>query len=76
MQRLRGAIQVNLLAANGEWLDNVEPATGKVYSRLPDSVVGDLTAEISCCNRGAAQVLELVRKYGPEIVTAAADRIS
>jgi len=47
----------------------------RANSRLPDSVVGDLTAEISSCNRGAQQVLELVRKYGPEVVDAAVCRI-
>jgi aminomuconate-semialdehyde/2-hydroxymuconate-6-semialdehyde dehydrogenase len=31
-------------AAGGGWLDNVEPATGKVYSRLPDSDARDVDA--------------------------------
>lgn len=47
----------------------------RANSRLPDSVVGDLTAQVSACNRGAQQVIELVSKYGADTVEAAIDRI-
>lgn len=30
----------------GKWLDNVEPGTGKVYSRLPDSDASDVDAAV------------------------------
>ena len=34
-------------AAGGAWLDNYEPATGKVYSRLPDSGAADVEAAVA-----------------------------
>jgi aminomuconate-semialdehyde/2-hydroxymuconate-6-semialdehyde dehydrogenase len=36
---LRGAI-------NGEWLDNIEPATGKVYSQIPRSTAADVALAV------------------------------
>lgn len=32
---------------SGKWLDNVEPGTGKVYSRLPDSDAADVDAAVT-----------------------------
>lgn len=34
-------------AASGGWLDNHEPATGKVYARLPDSGAADVDAAVT-----------------------------
>lgn len=34
-------------ATNGAWLDNYEPATGQVYSRLPDSGAADVEAAVA-----------------------------
>lgn len=34
-------------AAGGAWLDNYEPATGQVYSRLPDSGAADVEAAVA-----------------------------
>jgi aminomuconate-semialdehyde/2-hydroxymuconate-6-semialdehyde dehydrogenase len=36
---LRGAI-------NGEWLDNIEPATGRVYSQIPRSTAADVALAV------------------------------
>ncbi len=47
----------------------------RANSRLPDSVVGDMTAQIAACNLGAARVLALVSKYGRDIVAGANARI-
>jgi aminomuconate-semialdehyde/2-hydroxymuconate-6-semialdehyde dehydrogenase len=37
--------------AAGKWLDNVEPATGRVYGRLPDSGPEDAAAAIEAAKR-------------------------
>jgi len=37
--------------ASGAWLDNVEPATGKVYSRIPDSDERDVNAAVEAAKR-------------------------
>jgi aminomuconate-semialdehyde/2-hydroxymuconate-6-semialdehyde dehydrogenase len=36
-----------LEAAGGQWLENFEPATGKVYSQIPDSAAGDVDAAVA-----------------------------
>ena len=47
----------------------------RANSRLPESAIGDLTAQISACNLGSRRVLELVEKYGAETVRRATERI-
>lgn len=41
---INGTLQEPL---NGQWLDNVEPATGKVYSYIPDSDASDMQAAVN-----------------------------
>ena len=36
-----------LEAAGGQWLENFEPATGQVYSRIPDSATSDIDAAVA-----------------------------
>ncbi len=43
----------------------------RANSRLPTTVIGDLTAEISACGHGVRRILELVQKYGIETVDQA-----
>ncbi|MGE5626110.1 MAG: aldehyde dehydrogenase [Bacillota bacterium] len=38
-------------AASGAWLDDYEPATGKVYARLPDSNSADIDAAVAAAER-------------------------
>jgi len=47
----------------------------RANSRLPDSTVGDLNAQIACCELGARRVMELVSKYGADIVEAACEEL-
>ena len=35
---------------SGQWLDNVEPATGQVYSQVPDSGEADIAAAVKAAN--------------------------
>ena len=37
--------------ANGEYLDNVEPATGEVYSLIPDSTAPDVDAAVAAAEQ-------------------------
>lgn len=43
----------------------------RANSRMPDSVIGDMTAQISACNLGAQRTIDLVAKYGRATVEAA-----
>lgn len=38
-------------AVSGEWLDNIEPATGKVYSRIPRSGAADVNQAVDAAKR-------------------------
>jgi N-methylhydantoinase B len=47
----------------------------RANSRLPDSVLGDLNAQIAACELGARRMTELVAKYGAATVEAAYEAI-
>jgi aminomuconate-semialdehyde/2-hydroxymuconate-6-semialdehyde dehydrogenase len=52
MQQLKNYIDGRLLpAANGAWLDDFEPATGKVYAHIPDSAAADVDAAVAAAQR-------------------------
>ena len=52
MERILNYIDGELVeAASGAWLDNVEPATGHVYSRLPDSDETDVERAVAAARR-------------------------
>lgn len=57
-------------APNREVLEIVRANT-----RLPDSVLGDLNAQIAACELGARRVMELAAKYGAATVATAFDAI-
>ncbi|HEV2110195.1 MAG TPA: aldehyde dehydrogenase family protein, partial [Gammaproteobacteria bacterium] len=40
-----------LAAASGAWLDDHEPATGKIYARIPDSDGRDVEAAVAAAAR-------------------------
>lgn len=40
-------------AISGTWIDNVEPATGKVYGRIPDSDAADVERAIGAARKAA-----------------------
>lgn len=68
--QLFGARVRNAGVVNHEVLEIV-----RANSRLPDSVLGDLNAQIAACEMGARRVAELVAKYGAATVEAAFDAI-
>lgn len=48
MEHLHNTINGDMVAPrNGRYLDNVEPATGQVYSRVPDSDAADVDAAVA-----------------------------
>lgn len=48
MQRIRNYINGEWVdPANGQWLDNFEPATGQVYSQVPDSDERDVETSVA-----------------------------
>lgn len=47
----------------------------RANTRLPDSVMGDLNAQIAACDAGARRVTELVAKYGASTVEGAFEAI-
>ena len=52
MIEIRNYIDGNqLAAASGGWLDDAEPATGKVYARIPDSDGRDIEAAVTAATR-------------------------
>ena len=70
---------------NGQWLDNVDPSRGKVYSEIPDSGKGDIElavqaatkafpvwSSISAMERSAImlKVSELINERLPELAAA------
>jgi N-methylhydantoinase B len=44
-------------------------------TRLPETVVGDLRAQVGCCNIGARRLLEVIRRFGIDTYRACADQI-
>ena len=52
MQRILNFIDgQNALPVSGQWLDNIEPATGEAYSQLPDSDERDVQAAVEAAER-------------------------
>lgn len=44
-------------------------------TRLPDAVVGDLRAQVGCCNVGALRLRTVIERFGPEVYRACAEQI-
>jgi N-methylhydantoinase B len=57
-------------------IDNELVEILRANSRLPDGIIGDLNAQIACCNTGATKVIELVNKYGKVTVNGAIERFT
>src|SRR5690606_29102787 len=43
--------------------------------RFPDQVIGDMRAQITACNLGERRFIELIDKYGLDVVRSATRRI-
>ncbi|MEP7246829.1 MAG: hydantoinase B/oxoprolinase family protein, partial [Gammaproteobacteria bacterium] len=56
-------------------LDNEIVEIIRANTRLPDAVVGDLTGQIAASSLGTRRVIDLVQKYGKDVVTASITRM-
>ncbi|HUP56936.1 MAG TPA: aldehyde dehydrogenase family protein, partial [Bdellovibrionota bacterium] len=62
--------------ASGHWLENFEPATGKVHSRLPDSDVSDVDAAVRAAEAAAPEWGRLQPAERARLLRRVAERIS
>jgi len=60
---------------SGEFLDNVEPATGKVYSRLPNSDASDVELAVAAARRAFPSWSTTPAAERSRLLLAIADRI-
>ncbi|MFT6322843.1 MAG: aminomuconate-semialdehyde/2-hydroxymuconate-6-semialdehyde dehydrogenase, partial [Halieaceae bacterium] len=86
MQKIQNYINGELIApVNGEYLDNIEPATGRVYSLIPDSNATDIDLAVKAAKAAFAswgnkpkefrskvmmRVAELIEERLPELAAA------
>ncbi|MDQ6527181.1 hydantoinase B/oxoprolinase family protein [Nocardioides sp. LHD-245] len=71
--------QEGLLFPGTKLWDRGEPVTAmheliRFNSRMPELVIGDLHAQVSCLRTGERRLLEVVEKFGRDTVRAAIDR--
>lgn len=65
----------NQTPTNGVYLDNVEPATGQVYSQVPDSDAADLELAVAAAEKAAPAWKSLPLDAKSRILSAIADGI-
>lgn len=76
MQQIQNYIGGKLVEpSNGNYLDNIEPATGKVYSQLPDSNADDLEAAVNAAQSAQESWTNLSLEKRAEILSKVADAI-
>jgi len=60
---------------NGEWLDNIEPATGKVYSQIPASTANDLATAVAAASNAFPAWVALGAEGRSKVMLRIADLI-
>lgn len=86
MDKIQNYINGELIApVSGEYLDNIEPATGKVYSQIPDSTADDIDLAVKAAKNAfeswgskpkefrskiMLRVAELIEERLPELAAA------
>ena len=76
MLELRNYIDGALVApAAGQYLDNIEPATGKVYGRIPDSDASDVARAVEAAQRAFPSWSRMSIQDRSAILTRIADGI-
>ena len=61
--------------ASGKWLDNFEPATGEIYSQVPDSNAEDVDLAVQAANAAFGEWSTLDAMERASILSRLADRI-
>ncbi|PXF64595.1 aldehyde dehydrogenase [Kangiella spongicola] len=76
MQKLKNYINGELVEPQlGQYIDNVEPATGQIYSQIPDSTVEDLEQAVAAAENAQPAWAALSLEKRAEILTKVADAI-
>ncbi|GAA0210708.1 aldehyde dehydrogenase [Kangiella japonica] len=76
MQKLKNYINGELVEPQlGQYIDNAEPATGQVYSQIPDSTAEDLEQAVVAAEKAQPAWAALSLEKRAEILTKVADAI-
>lgn len=76
MQKIENYINGELVAPqSGEYLDNVEPATGQVYSLIPQSIEADLELAVAAAEAAKQQWAEMSAEARSNLLLKLADAI-
>lgn len=76
MQKIRNYINGELLApVNGQYLDNYEPATGKVYSLTPESDSADLELAVKAAEQARQEWADMASESRSTLLMKLADAI-
>lgn len=76
MQKLKNYINGELVEPQlGQYIDNVEPATGQVYSQIPDSTAEDLEQAVIAAEKAQTAWAAMPLEKRAEILTKVADAI-
>jgi aminomuconate-semialdehyde/2-hydroxymuconate-6-semialdehyde dehydrogenase len=76
MQRLANYINGEFcLAQSGDWLDSVEPATGRVFAQFPDSDDRDVESAVEAANAAEAVWRATTARQRSDILLRIADMI-
>lgn len=76
MQKLKNYINGELIEPYlGQYIDNVEPATGQVYSQIPDSTAEDLEQAVAAAEKAQPAWAALSLEKRAAILTKVADAI-
>eukprot|EP01125_Pyxidicula_operculata_P009968 TRINITY_DN3284_c0_g1_i2.p1 TRINITY_DN3284_c0_g1~~TRINITY_DN3284_c0_g1_i2.p1 ORF type:complete len:407 (+),score=94.11 TRINITY_DN3284_c0_g1_i2:20-1240(+) len=59
----------------GNWIDNIEPATGKVYGQIPDSDAGDVANAVSAAKKAFPIWSKMPKEQRSNILLKIADLI-
>lgn len=76
MQQIQNYIGGKLVEpSSGEYLDNIEPATGEVYSQFPNSNAEDLEAAVNAAQQAQKSWADLSLENRADILNKVADAI-
>ncbi|MBV1911369.1 MAG: aldehyde dehydrogenase [Kangiellaceae bacterium] len=76
MEKIQNYINGELVAPiDGQYIDNYEPATGKVYSRIPESNHQDLQQAVNACKQAQKEWANLASEQRSILLMKLADAI-
>ena len=76
MEKIKNYINGNLVESNsGNYIDNYNPASGKVYSLVPDSNEDDINAAVLAANTAFQSWSKTSKKYRSDLLMRLASKI-